>query len=197
MHRSEPGPRPQSPLTPVIRSLEGASALDPLVHAARPLMRAVTASPAVRDALRGVCDALRGVCGGHALHPILVQVPLGTWMSALLLDATGADDEGRGAQLLTAVGTLAAVPAVATGWAELAGTGRREQRIGVVHAGANAAGVALEAASLLVRRSGRRGLALGLSLGGMSVLGIGGYLGGHLTVVRGVGSRDAAYDAED
>lgn len=190
MDRSEPGPRPQSPLTPAIRSLEGASALDPLVHAAQPLMRAVTASPAVRDALRGVWS-------GHALHPILVQVPLGTWMSALLLDATGADDDGRGAQLLTAVGTLAAMPAVATGWAELAGSGRREQRIGVVHAGANAAGVALEAASLMARSSGRRWLALGLSLGGMSVLGIGGYLGGHLTVVRGVGSRDAAYDAED
>lgn len=31
-------------------------------------------------------DALYGVWLGHPLHPMLVQVPVGTWLSASLLD---------------------------------------------------------------------------------------------------------------
>jgi hypothetical protein len=32
-------------------------------------------------------DALHGVWLGHPLHPVLVQVPIGTWLSASFLDA--------------------------------------------------------------------------------------------------------------
>ena len=65
----------------------------------------------------------------------------------------------------------------------------------VVFPGLNAAGIVLQAMSWRARRRGdqRRGVAL--SLAGMSLVGVGGYLGGHLTEVRKVSSHHPAFDA--
>ncbi|WP_240624973.1 DUF2231 domain-containing protein [Kocuria tytonicola] len=178
---------PESFLTPPMRALENAGALDSLVSAADTLSSVVTGSASIRDLLRG--KRL-----GHAVHPLLVQVPMGTWLSALVLDAVGGRDGRGAARLLTGVGVLSAGPSALTGWAEYSGLQLRDKRVTVVHAGANGAATALHAASWLARRSGRHGLGRALSLGGMTAAGLGGYLGGHLSVSRQVGSRDAAFE---
>ncbi|GAB3703603.1 DUF2231 domain-containing protein [Mariniluteicoccus flavus] len=180
-------PKAQSPLSPLMQKLERASGLDGAVAAVQPVMDAVTANPAVRGALQG-----RSL--GHALHPLLVQVPIGAWMSASALDATGADPDGRAARLLVGLGFLAVPLSALSGWAELAETGQREKRVGVVHAVANGAGAILQGASWVARGKGHRGIAALTSVAALSLVGAAGFLGGHLAVARDVGTHDPVFD---
>src|SRR5215218_5278050 len=66
---------------------------------------------AVRNAVpRGpVKDALSGVPLGHALHPLLTDLPIGTWTSSLLLDLVGGRAARAASERLIALGLLAAV----------------------------------------------------------------------------------------
>ena len=164
-------------------------ALDQVVRAVRPLADALVADP-----LRG--NVLRGTWLGHALHPLLTDVPIGFWTSAVTLDLVGGPAARPSATRLVGLGVLAAVPTAVTWWAEWAGTGQREQRVGVVHAVSNVTALALFAGSWLARRRGdhARGTALGLVASG--ALGAGGYLGGHLATARKVGSRHPAFAAD-
>ncbi len=167
--------------------LEEARRLDPVVHAVRPVADALVADPSR-------ADLLRGAWLGHAAHPLLTDVPIGLWTSALTLDLVGGRGSRDAARRLVGLGILSAVPAAVTGWAEWTGTGDREQRVGVVHAAANAVAVGLFTASWRARRRGRtlRGRALGLAAA--SALGLGGYLGGHLVSARKVSSRHPAFE---
>ncbi|WP_409483027.1 DUF2231 domain-containing protein [Arsenicicoccus dermatophilus] len=177
---------PSSPLAPALRALEDASALDPVVDLGDRVAEAVTSSPAVRDALRGAWL-------GHALHPLLIEVPMGTWTSAAVLDLAGGESARDGARLLTGVGLLAAVPAALSGWAEYAGTDQSSRRVGVIHAGANAVGAGLQLASWSARRDGRHRLGAALGMTALGVVGVAGYLGGHLAVARKVGTHDPSF----
>lgn len=152
---------------------------------------------AVADALladRRRADALQGMWLGHALHPILTFLPLGSWTSATLLDLLGGRDSQKAAQRLVALGVLGAGPAALTGIAEFGPIEPRDKRVAAVHAVSNAAAALVFAASWKARRNGnqRRGVRLGLLA--HTATGLGGYLGGHLTGVRKVSSRHPAYD---
>ncbi|WP_336493052.1 hypothetical protein, partial [Methylobacterium nigriterrae] len=68
------------PLVRVVDRLENATLLDPLAKRARRIVGA-----ALRP--RWLRDILHGVPLGHPVHPLAVQVPLGTWVSAAVLDA--------------------------------------------------------------------------------------------------------------
>lgn len=159
------------------RRLESLQALDPVVRAVRPVADALVADPVRRDVLRGAWL-------GHALHPVLTDVPIGLWTSAVTLDLVGGPSARPAARRLIGLGLLVAAPTAWSGWAEWSGSGARVQRVGVVHAATNALAVALFASSWVARRRGdqRRGQALGLA--GASVLGAGGYLGGHIVSIR-------------
>lgn len=178
--------RPATPLAPAMHAVEQAEVLDPLVDAGDTLSSAIVTNPAVKAALQGAWL-------GHALHPLLVEVPMGTWMSATALDVLGGEDARDSATLLTGLGIVTAVPATLTGWAEYAEADPRDRRVGVVHAGANAAGMALQLASFVARRAGRHGLGAVLGAGAMGVVGVGGYLGGHLSAARKVGTHDPTF----
>lgn len=180
-----PSTAPESPLTPAVLALENASPLDALTRVGDGISGTITAND-------GVEGLLTGRWLGHALHPLVVDVPMGTWMSAAALDVLGGRDSRGAAQLLTGLGVASAVPAALSGWAEYAGMPQRDKRVGVVHAGANGGAVALQLGSWLARRSGRAGLGTVLGLGGTALAGLGGFLGGHLAVGRKIGSRDAA-----
>ena len=64
-----PASNAESPLTPLMKTVEGSSALDPLVSSADSVATAVAGNPTVRDLLQG-----KQV--GHALHPLLIEVPM-------------------------------------------------------------------------------------------------------------------------
>jgi uncharacterized membrane protein len=169
--------------------LESASALDPVVRAVTPLADALVANPARRDALRGTWL-------GHALHPVLTDLPIGFWTSAVVLDLTGGPQARSAATRLVGLGLLTAGPTAVTGWAEWAATGQREQRVGVVHAVANVAAVVLFASSWRARRRGDHGRGKALGMVASSVLSLGGYLGGHLALARDVSSRHPRFDVD-
>jgi uncharacterized membrane protein len=172
----------------VTREIEENRTLDKGARALRPLADALVANPPVRDLLHG-----RWL--GHALHPLLTDLPLGMWMSTLTLDLTGGEAARPAASRLLGLGVLAAVPTAVTGLAEWAVADEKSQRVGVTHATANSTALALFGASWVARRVGRhdRGVALALAGGLLSVWG--GYLGGHLTLARKVGTFDPAFGA--
>ncbi len=180
-----------APAAPAIvrltKRLESTTALDGLTRLVQPVADRLLADP-------GRSDALRGMWLGHALHPLMTFLPLGSWTSATVLDLAGGAGSRKAAQRLVAVGMLTAVPTAVTGLAEFGPARPRDQRTAVVHAMANSTALALFTASYVSRRQGRhaRGVLLGLAahLG----TGLGGYLGGHLTEARKVSSRHPAYD---
>ncbi|MDP8911923.1 MAG: Rieske 2Fe-2S domain-containing protein, partial [Actinomycetota bacterium] len=143
-------------------------------------------------------DVLAGTWLGHALHPLLTDLPIGSWTSATLLDLFGGDESDAASDRLVAFGLAAAVPTAVTGMTDWADTTRSDahvRRIGVVHASANVAALALFAASLAARRSGnrRRGKVLGVA--GMAALTAGGHLGAHLSYSKGVGVDQTTFES--
>ncbi|SEL16420.1 Rieske 2Fe-2S domain-containing protein [Streptacidiphilus jiangxiensis] len=165
---------------PVRRALDGLGRLEALDTVAGPLRDAIRAVP-----LGGARDVLRGTWLGHPLHPALVQVPIGSWTSAAVLDLV--PGERRAATGLIALGLLGAGPSAVAGWVDWAEQPPEQQRAGLVHALCNTTAVALYSASLLARlRGGRlRGRLLGWA--GLSAATVGGVIGGHLAYRLGVG----------
>lgn len=184
------------PPLPVLEKLadrvEQADALDDIAGKVQALVRRIL--PPVAE------EVLRGEPLGHPLHPALVAVPIGAWTSASALDALG---ERSAASKLTAVGCLAALPTAAAGAVDWATTTGASRRTGFVHAAANDAALLTYLLSWRARRRGHWVRGAMLSLVGGGLLGVGGWLGGHLAYSQGVGvntedfeqraARDAAH----
>jgi nitrite reductase/ring-hydroxylating ferredoxin subunit/uncharacterized membrane protein len=135
-------------------------------------------------------DALSGTFLGHALHPLMTDLPIGSWTSAVLLDSFGGRESERAARKLIGLGILASVPTAATGyveWADSAGGRAGTRRVGLAHAASNVTALSLFTASYLARKQGRRAKGRALALAGSSALAVGGHLGGHLSYVHGEG----------
>src|SRR3712207_8043074 len=92
----------------ILDRLSDVASLDKVIEPAR---------KAVRDGLpQGVKDLLHGTWLGHPLHPVLVQVPVGTWASAGFLDAI--PPLRPAATVLIGTGVAPAVPAALSGAAD-------------------------------------------------------------------------------
>ena len=174
----------------VLADIAGESAL--LDAPAKPLGKAVRGlGPSTLK------DILSGTWMGHALHPILTDVVIGSWTSATMLDLFGGKGSDDAARRLIAIG-IAAYPATAvTGlsdWADSEAVDDDVRRVGLAHAAVNAVALGLYGASLASRRSGRRGRGVCLALAGAGVMTVGGHLGGHLAFRLGVGVDQTAFD---
>ena len=152
----------------------------------------------VRGLLSGpLKDALSGTWMGHALHPLLTDVVIGSWTSATMLDLLGGKESDAAARKLIGIGIAAYGPTALTGWSDWADSESVDddvRRVGLVHATVNGVAFALYAASLASRRRGRRGRGVALALAGAGVLSAGGHLGGHLALRLGVGVDQTAFD---
>jgi nitrite reductase/ring-hydroxylating ferredoxin subunit/uncharacterized membrane protein len=132
---------------------------------------------------RPVQDALHGTWLGHALHPVMVTIPLGAWTLAAIFDffeASGKRGYRKGADAAVAIGLASAVGAAASGvvdWQHLTG---KTRRVGAAHGLWNVAVAGVYLLSLLLRRSRQR--AAGRMLGWLGLAASIGsaYLGGHL-----------------
>jgi uncharacterized membrane protein len=144
----------------------------------------------------GVKDALQGKWLGHPLHPMLTDIPIGCFTSALVLDLFGGRRARPSADGLIALGIASAVPTAAAGLADWTDLGRRGRRVGIVHAAANATGLVLYAWSLSARLRGHRIRGLMLGVAGASAMTAGGYLGGHLAFGLEEEPADAATEAQ-
>lgn len=162
--------------------VEQATVLDPLAAGATRAVDAVLPAG-------GVKDALHGTWLGHALHPLLVALPIGLWSGASLLDLTSGRAGRPAARRLVGAGVLMVAPTAASGWADWSELGafQRPKRVGLVHAASNTVTALLYGASWLARRRGDQSRGRELALVGLGSLAVGGYLGGHLAYSQGVG----------
>lgn len=131
-------------------------------------------------------DALHGVWLGHPLHPMLVQSPIGAWLSAGVLDLWPGG--GREARRLVAFGLVASVPTALAGTADWSEQHEQQMRVGLVHAVTNLSAVALYGASLATRGEKLSRL---LRYAGLATVGIGGLLGGHISFRQAGGANHA------
>jgi len=172
-----------------VRRIESAQALD-------------SAGKAVGRAVRGTLpagakDALSGTWLGHAVHPMLTDIVIGSFLSASALDLLARDRDGSASERLIAVGIAAYLPTAATGindWADTEPVDATVRRAGLVHAASNAIAASLYGASLRARRAGARGKGAMLGFAGGTFLMAGGYLGGYLSLSKGVGPDQTVFD---
>lgn len=188
---------------PVV-SAEGSALTRPAEECAAALVRALDAlgewrgvDPVVarvQKAVRAVPlgrwrDVLHGRQLGHPLHPALVQVPMGAWLSAAVLDAVPGGE--RQSRLLVGLGVVAAVPSAWAGWVDWAEQHEQQMRAGLVHAVANGLAIGLYAGSWVARGRGRARLGRALSYTGLGLVGAAGAIGGHLAYRQGAGANKA------
>jgi nitrite reductase/ring-hydroxylating ferredoxin subunit len=147
---------------------------------------------AVQAALRpqAVKDFLHGTWLGHPLHPVLVQVPVGSWLSAGLLDAI--PPLRPAATVLIGTGVAAAVPASLAGAADWSEQEVGVRRLGAVHAAANTVAVGLYVGSLVARGKGRGALGRVLAYTGLGIASGSASIGGHMSYSRSSGASHAA-----
>ena len=141
---------------------------------------------------QGLKDLLHGTWLGHPLHPVLVQVPVGAFISAAVLDLVPGGRRAAGTLIGVGVG------------GRRAGRGRRARRLvrddqGSPPGGAGACRrqhrrAQLYVGSLAARLSGRPARGRALAFAGLSAAGAGAYLGGHVSFAQGGGMNQAAPD---
>ena len=150
--------------------------------------------PKVQEAIdRGgvtLRNALDGVWIEVPLHPVLTDVPVGSWTAAITLDAidlvSGSKAVRNAADGALAVGVVGGFAAAAVGisdWRYLSGGSRR---MGMAHGLLNTVGLALNTTSLILRATGRRNAGRLAFLAGFSINGIGAHLGGELSYNYGL-----------
>jgi len=174
-------------LVAAVQRLEHSSFLNAAADRVAPIVDTLLSSGRGRDVLQG-----RWM--GHALHPLMTDFPIGAWTCTSLLDLFGGGRSRPAAEGLLLFGLVTAVPTYASGWAEWTTTSGAARRVGLVHAASNVAGVGLYGSSFLARRRDRHLRGVALALAGGMVVTVGGYLGGHLAIVRRVGTSDPAFD---
>ena len=135
-------------------------------------------------------NVLDGVWLEAPLHPVLTDIPIGSWTAALVFDgldlATGKKSVRHAADASLVFGTLGALGAAATGlsdWRYLSGGSRR---MGVAHALLNSIGLTLSVVSLVQRATGRRNAGRLVFLTGYSISGMAAHLGGELSYHYGL-----------
>lgn len=147
---------------------------------------------------------------GHPFHPILVTIPIGAWVSALVFDIvshvnnSGSPSLVDAAQWLIAIGLIGAVVAALFGLLDLLAipTGTRAFAIGVTHMVLNLGIVALFVADFFWRHSESHQPSrthpgqLALSAVGIVLLLASGWLGGMLSYRFGVRVADEVTQGE-
>jgi nitrite reductase/ring-hydroxylating ferredoxin subunit len=163
--------------------LADVTTFDKAIEPARTAVQAVLKPGAVKDALHGTWL-------GHPLHPVLVQVPVGSWASAGLLDAI--PPLRRAATVLIGTGVVMSVPAALSGAADWSEQEIGVRRLGALHAVANTVALGLYVGSLAARARGRGTLGRVLAYAGLGVAGGSAAVGGHMSYAQSSGASHAA-----
>src|ERR1044071_2790867 len=138
---------------------------------------------------------------GHPIHQMLIVFPLGLLGASVLFDilyiSTGHDPWGLIAYYVIAVGIISGLLAAPFGlidWLAIPG-GTRAKRIGILHGGGDGGGLLLFALSWFLRRdlpASPGGLEVGLSVAGVLLALVTGWLGGELVDRLGIGVDEGA-----
>jgi nitrite reductase/ring-hydroxylating ferredoxin subunit len=184
----EPEPDPDVRVEPVVRPSSLQSKIFQRVDSWERLQRVadrfVEMAAPLRSALapRGLLDLLHGKWLGHALHPALSDLPIGLWAASVLLYIVGMP---MPAVILSLAGLASAVPAIATGLADVLVTDGHDRRVGVLHGILMTGATSIQVGSPVAYFTGATVLA-GILAGISLVVTVGGaYFGGHLVLARG------------
>src|SRR5688500_15523568 len=157
-------------------------AFDKVIEPARRVVLSALKPPALKNFLHGTWL-------GHPLHPVLVQVPVGSWVSAGLLDAI--PPLRPAATVLIGTGVAGAVPASLAGAADWSEQGVGVRRLGAIHAVSNTVALGLYVGSLVARAKGRGGLGRVLSYSGLGIAAGSAAVGGHMSYAQSSGASHA------
>lgn len=178
-----------SPFEPVVARIASLTAVDgPAGALAKALRNVIPKGP--------VKDAISGTWLGHALHPALTDVVVGSFLSATAVDVLAGRNGRMASQRLLMLGMAAYGPTALAGandWADGA-VDERVRRIGAVHAGGNLLALTLYVRSLAARRRGAHRKGALLAGAGSAVLVGGAFLGGHLSLRLGIGADQTVFD---
>ena len=154
------------------------------------LQKAVTgAFEAGGDMGRRIRDVLHGTWLGHPLHPVLTDIPLGAWTTALVLDAAATERNGlsHAADAAIGIGLVGAAGAAVTGLTDWQHTTDDDRRVGLTHGLLNIGATALYITALGLRRGGARDTGRLLAGAGFVVTMAAAYIGGHLVFRKRLG----------
>ena len=161
---------------------------------AEPLSEAVRgAYEAAGPAGQRAKNALHGVWLGHPLHPVLTDLPLGAWTTALALDAAAKGDPGmrRAATFAIGVGLVGAAGAAVTGLTDWSETDGQPRRAGLLHGLLNVAATALFATAFALRRKDSHDGGRACAWTGYTIALGAAYLGGDLVYRQRIGVTHA------
>jgi uncharacterized membrane protein len=134
---------------------------------------------------------------GHPFHPILVTVPIGAWISSFVFDLIGllVGDPAPyvlGAQVLIAIGVIGGLIAAVFGLLDFTviARGTPAKRTALLHLTLNVTLVVLYTVNYFIRAAAEHDavstVGLVLSIIGLIILSVSGYLGGKLAYHYGV-----------
>lgn len=138
---------------------------------------------------------------GHPFHPILITIPIGTWVASLIFDIlAGTSDDPTvfvtGAQALIAIGIIGALLAAIFGFLDflMIAAGTKAKSTAVTHMALNLGVVVLFIINYFARAGADHDevnvLGVVLSVIGLAALGVSGWLGGKLAYHYGVRVAD-------
>jgi uncharacterized membrane protein len=141
---------------------------------------------------------------GHPIHPMLIVFPIGLWVFSLVSDLIYQWELGGPVWSVVAYYTMAggivgALLAAVPGLIDLlAIRDLKSRRIGIVHMVVNLIVVGLYAVNLYLRSQPEHSanVAIALSVLGVGLLTLSGWLGGELVYVRGVAVEEHNLPAE-
>jgi len=151
---------------------------------------------------RSVKSLFNGTWLGHPLHPVLTDIPLGAWTLAIIFDliylfGQRSPMARSAAEILIAVGVVAALGAAVTGYTDWGDTVDRERRIGLSHGLLNLIATLLYAVSLVLRlTTPGQGAGITVSWIGYVLLISAAYLGGELVFNIGTGVNHHAWQQQ-
>lgn len=127
-----------------------------------------------------VKDFLHGTWLGHALHPVITDVPVGALTAALFLDIIG---QVEGAKWATVVGYAGMIGSALTGIADYTGTSGKVRRYATIHSLFMVVSTLSYLVSVLIRFGvigGSHQAAMAVAIVGYLFLSVGAYIGGEL-----------------
>ena len=130
---------------------------------------------------------------GHPIHPMLVAIPIGLWVFSLACDLAhlfgGAGGNWKIVALYTlAGGTVGGLIAAIPGFIDILSLHAPIKRIALFHMGINLTVVALYAVNFWLRlQDAQNSTAVWLSVIGIGLLLVSGWLGGKMVFEHGVG----------
>lgn len=145
----------------------------------------------------GLRSLLNGTWLGHAVHPVLTDIPTGAWTAGYVLDMLDAFGINRTLRPATdavhTIGLVGALGAAVFGIADWSYTIDKPKRVGFVHGATNMLIAGIYAGSLVARSKGKRATGVALSSLGYDLLLLSSWLGGELSFRFGLGVDHTAF----